>query len=276
MIVFAVIALLVSAALLFASTRKTKRADRLLSSETTTVGELVNLAREIASELGGGVFEKQVSLSGRLLTEDPLKSPLTGKDCAWYHLRVTHEYEEPESTQAPPARGRMVKGGASKRRNTTVQRRGPTRSETVTDNKLSAPLALHAEDASLRLDLDNAEIELAPTYEIFLPGYPAHGVLVHGAFTMQVGTNYGHRQTRGFRLTERILPLNEEVHIHAMVSDTEGALKLHRGEDTPLVVTSESRDSLIRRHQRSARNLKIAGLVSAGISAVLFVLHFVS
>lgn len=278
MLAFAVIALVLSAALFYASTRKSKRADRLLTSETTTVPELVTLAREIAVELGGGAFEKQVSISGTLAADAPLQSPLTGKPCAWYHLRVVHEYEEPESVQPPPTRNRasLTKGAAPKHQRRVGTRRGPTRNETITETRESAAVSLSVQETALALDLDRAEIELAPTYEIFLPGRPAHGVLTHGAFTIQVGAPQHTRHTRGFRLTERILPLHEEVHAHGLVSDAQGELRMHYSENTPLVLTSENRDTLIRRHQKAARNLKLGAAIAVAASVALALGHFLS
>ncbi len=62
--------------------------------ETSTCGDLRQLADSVASEIGGGNFSQVCELAGaaRPRTGQPLTAPFSERPAVWFHTKVSEEY----------------------------------------------------------------------------------------------------------------------------------------------------------------------------------------
>src|SRR3712207_1040495 len=93
MIVAGLICLAVAAAAAGFAYFKHREHRELTAVETSTCGELRELADAVATEVGGGNFTQRCEVVGEAKPQRlALKAPYSGKDAVWYRTKVSEEY----------------------------------------------------------------------------------------------------------------------------------------------------------------------------------------
>ncbi len=248
--IFGVIFALIGVGLLFASRAQARRHQTLATTEASSVADLRELSASVASELGPGYFNEVTEISGAARADEALVAPLSQQKCVHYHVRVVHEYEEKDAT------GDEVKMKSG--------------SDTVTDERRGDVCDVDDGSASVRVALSDATLTLEKSHSSFVPGHPAEGVLRAGMFEAPIGRQAAGRKTRGFRLSEEIIPWGASLYVRGVATDSSGRLTMTKPDDGVFTVSVKSRAATVDAAAKSARGLKVAGLVMLAIGCALF------
>jgi len=182
MLVAGVVLLVLTAIFAIVHVVQRRKIGHLLTAKQATIGELVNTARAVAGELGGGGFEEMASLRGTIKCDTPLVAPLSGRPCLHYSMSVKRRYEEDYERQ--DGNGNTVHD---------------TRRGTDTMSTQSEGVGFELVDASGTLPIEadgldwNAKVETVDRFE------PQQGGLNigFGRFSMTVSAPGGRRRTLG-------------------------------------------------------------------------------
>jgi len=254
--------------LVYFAKRSTTRAQLMATTETKRLADVLNLIKEIRTDLPGeseSGYVEFCELKGKLVTDAPVQGELSGHEVAIYETRVTRVFET-----------RRERRDANGNVNVTWHKS----SETLSSNRREAEVFLDDGSARVRLIPSGAELALDKVVDRFEPPnaveHNHHGgfALRAGSFSLSLtGTRHGDsRRTLGYRFQESVLPLDSEVYVLAEIADTsDGALIRKPTEsEAPFVVSLKTEAELIRGKMASAKWLKIAAALS-GIAGVALV-----
>ena len=246
--------------LFIALTFTRKRLATFLIARPKKVGELLDTARSIGQEIGGGGFSELVEVTGTIGCAQPLTSPLGGKPCVRYSMRVVREYEE--DVEERDSQGKV----------TRRTRRG---SETLQSDDQRCDFAVRDATGELPVVAAGADFDgMVQSVSRFESG--AGGTtLSFGGFRLSLDSALGaRRRTLGYRFTEEIYPLDRQVTVIALASDADGRLALRKGEMS-FVVSTRSRQELVGSAQTQAKVLGVCGTLSLVAAVVLAILGLV-
>jgi hypothetical protein len=255
MLIVGVILVVAGVALLFGSRSKARGAEELRGVQRRQAGELSELVGEIAEELGQGAFRERVEIVGAVECEAPLTSPLGERPCLHYDAVVRREYEETYWTRDSQG---------------NKQRQTRRSSEVVSQQRESAPFRVRDATGALLVQPDGARFDgLVGSVSRFEPGEPGKGgfggVLVSALTSLAEG-----RRTLGYKLEEQVFPLDRSVTVIGQVSDAMGEVAVSRGGG-PLIVSTRTREELLKGARATARLLLVLGLVALGGGLALVV-----
>lgn len=241
--------LLLAALVSWVSARsQANRAAILRTSRADRVADIVDLQARIATDIGGGAFREAVEVRGTPVPlGEPLRAEFSGTPCLAYIATVTREWEETVT---------VSDGQGGKR---TETRRG---SDQVASNVRSLPFAIDDGSGRIEVQPEGAEVEYLQTVDRFEPG-EAGGKSWTGAVVLGAG-----RRTLGYRYQERLLPLDRPLVVFGQATDSENRLRITRPEKKGLfLISTRSKEEIVRSAQGSARGLSIAALVMAILGA---------
>jgi hypothetical protein len=67
---------------------------QMQSTETLTAKALADSASDVAKEIGPGSFNQVTEVKGKSVCDNPITSELAQRECVYYSMRITREYEE--------------------------------------------------------------------------------------------------------------------------------------------------------------------------------------
>lgn len=255
-LIFGSILLIAGIVLFFVRKDYRTQAYSLRVARPVTVGELEKLSKEIAQEIGGGSWRDYVKLTGTVVCDRPLTSPLTQSPCVHYSMSVRREYEE------------TVTRKDSNGNETQETQRG---SETVSSNQQSAPFDLQDATGAIAIDPAGADIETVKVLDEFRPEQPGN-FISFGGFSMALSGLGAGRRTLGYRYGESILPLQRRITVVAALSDSANRLTLQSpaASDKKFMISLRSDEELTKAVDRNARLTTIA-MMACLVLGVIFV-----
>lgn len=226
---FGVVALVAGGVLLYC---RGKQLDKMKSmSQVETSG---------CAEVPGLSAGTPVEVKGTLRCEQPLRSEMAQKECAYYISRVVREYEEPDRDDD--------RAGSDRR------------SETLASNEQFAPFVVEDETGTVGVRPEEAEIDALQVMNRFERDTGGAGITL-GGLTVNLGNR---ERTIGYRYEESILPVEEPVYVLGVVrEDGEiGAPRPAEEEEQRFIISYRSEEQLEKKYRRDAR---ILTLIAAGL-----------
>ena len=263
---FVGIGLLVLAVILFAvSVAQKNKLYQMRSTETFTAKALTESAASVAGEIGAGSFNQITEIKGKSVCDNPITSELAQKECVYYSMRITREYEEDYWDTD------------SEGRRTRKTRRG---SDTVASNVRSTPF--YVEDSTGKIKV-NPEGCLAVTETVmskFEPGQRNTGRMKIGRFSIDFGglsPLSGGRRTIGYRYEEEIIPIGRDLYVLGEATDKSSELQIAKPDDKKkkFIVSVKSEETLVKSAKSTSAGLMMGATVSAVAGTVVIVLNVV-
>ncbi|MGB3614576.1 MAG: GIDE domain-containing protein, partial [Elainellaceae cyanobacterium] len=231
----------------------------LKGTEVSNLGNLQDLVRHVASEMGGGAYRERVALSGTIRCETPLEAPLSKQKCVYYKTQITEKYKALRTVKDS-------KGNRSKE--------WKTGRETLSRDETQTPFALDDPSGQVVIQPHDFSIEGIEVVEKFEPALPAasqdSGVHTIGdriglRFTPRRDSGY---RTLGYHYREEILPLGTAIYVLGELTD-EGRQLMVRSPSAPPsgIITHRSQEAIVGHKEKRLRKAK---LVSTGFFVASF------
>ena len=266
MIVAGVILLILCGALLIYRRFQEQRLLEISTAEASTAQALADASKYVAERLGeAGSFSRIAKVKGIAKCDSPLTSEVARQPCVYYEMSVTREYEE--------YRGRRSR----KRQRAGKSRRG---SETVASNSQRVPFWIEDATGRILVNPDHSQIDSVKVVDRFDQAEGARGAILRfGSFSVNLGNilpatpEMGSRTTLGYRLQEKLLPLEQRVYVLGEARDASGQLTIEKPREggKPFIVSLKSEEELIGSARSTIQWLLASGVASgiAGIGLVL-------
>lgn len=257
-IIIGVLLLGIGALLLFL---KGKSEDKLLevkATKTSPACDLNDLCQAVADEIGPGGFAQLAEVKGRVECDRPLQGELSEEPCVWYSMNVEELYEE--TYTETDANGNPV----------TRTRTGST---TVANNTRSVPFVVRDETGVVAIYPEGAKIEGHQVLNRHEPAQSGAGTISLGNFSMSLSPNNGRRIT-GYRYSEQIIPVGEQLYVIGEASDREDgklALRSPGEKGKPFIVSVRSEEEVTKGLETAA---KVKQWIGFGLLAIGMALIF--
>ena len=224
-----------------------RRHQALAAVETSTCGQMRQLADAAGVSAGPGVFRQRCELAGvaRAAHVGTVNAPQSGRECVWYRTKVTHEYWDWEWE-------RDSDGDRHRERK--------RKSRVLSDDKSDVPFSVddgtgqavvYPDDADIDSPIEVMdEFDRAPEPEGFLD---------------IIKDSLDDEDTIGYRREEWIIPLEQRLFVQGEVTDEGGKLLLRKPDEGPFQVSTRSEEELVK----EARFGRRWGSVGAGTLAVI-------
>src|ERR671929_2308564 len=211
LLLFAVIFLVAGGVLLYFRNRTKQKSALMSQTETSS-----------ASEVSGLAPGTLVEVKGTLRCEEPLTSEMAEKTCAYYSSTVTREYLERDYDDDNDV-------GSDRR------------SEIIAQNVQFAPFMVEDDTGFVGVHAEGAEIDARQVVNRFDRNVGNEGTFSLGGMTVNLG---GGERTIGYRYTESILPVDEQVYVLGTVQEGGVIGAPHSGEkDHRFVVSHRSEEA---------------------------------
>ncbi|MDW5595742.1 GIDE domain-containing protein [Conexibacter stalactiti] len=233
------------------------KASALTLTDTSTCGEIAELAKSVGSEVGAGSFSQRCEVIGLAeLDGGGVHAPETRADVVWHRTRVTHRWYEMERTTDS-------RGKTSTRR--------VEKSDVVSD--YSSEIAFAVADGSGRVLVKalGAEIDEPEKSVDRMDGV---GSDVATSFTSLL-LGGGQSGTIGFEVEEWVLRPGTRIYVHGEVGDDGGRLVFGAG-DGRLLVSTRSEREIVAGHRSGAKWLKVGAIAAVTLGAASIVAAIVS
>src|SRR5918995_5281524 len=241
LLLFAVIFLVAGGVMLYFRNR-TKQKSALMSQTETSNASDVN-------RLSPGTL---VEVKGRLRCEEPLTSEFAEKTCAYYSSTVTREYLRPDYDDDDNDVG------------------SDRRSEVVAQNVQFAPFVVEDDSGVVGVDAEGAEVDARQVVNRFDRNTGNEGSFSLGGMTVNLG---GGERTIGYRYTESILPVDEQVYVLGTVREGGGIGTPPPGaEGHRFVVSHRSEEAHAQSLGKTALWLGVGGAAALVLGVVLLVI----
>jgi hypothetical protein len=266
--ILTIILILVGGGLVYASRNVKKKLETMAGVETSQIADLQKRYTEVTKEIGSGSFEQVAEIKGVISCDQPLASEITRKPCAYYTMRVIREWEETYSEY-----------NSQTQRHERKTRRG---SEIMSQNTQMIPFWVRDQTAQILVNPAGAEIEAVQVIDQFQPEGPQMqgGTVTLGSLSFHFGMPkmMGDRQTLGYRFQESILPLEQNVYILGVASDSSGALSLQNPRDKGqrFLISLKSEEELLASGQSTMKWLQIGAIVCVALGLILLIATLVA
>lgn len=217
----------------------------LTAVETSTCGELRELADAVATEVGGGNFSQRCEVVGLAKPERlALKAPYSGKDSVWYRTKVSEEYWDWET-----------RGTGENRRRERVRKWRTLQEEESHEDFL-------VDDGTGVAVITTKDVDVDEPHESF----EEYVRDAQGSFWEGVASSFlGGDDRIGLKREEWIVPPDTKLFIQGEVTDAEKTLRLRKPEKGKFRVSLRSEEEL----SKSAVTGKKWGSGGAGVLAVV-------
>lgn len=227
LIIIGVILIIVSIITFFTKNSKAKQLLTFSASESAKVGELDAMTKEVAKDDalgGGGFFNKDVKISGKIGAENPLTSELGKKECVWYSSKVTREYET-EETETDSEGNKHIKR--------------ETHSEVVSDRQESTEFYIDDGTGRIFVSMDKLDFDYEESFDEFKPYEEVRkndfqmnfgGIVINIGGT-EADRNDNNVRTIGYRYKENIIPIGKQALVTGDARDADGKLKLYKPKE---------------------------------------------
>ncbi|MFM7599742.1 MAG: E3 ubiquitin ligase family protein [Pseudanabaena sp.] len=263
MAIFGGILIVIGIILFFVQKNYSTKLQSIKLATASTVGELQQIASEIAGEIGGGNLREYVKVRGIVRSDRPLISELKQEPCVHYTMRVVREYEEQQTTTDSEGKTR------------TETRRN---SETVSSNSQSIPFTLQDHSGELVVSPDGGNIETVQILNEFRQENFNSSSISFGGFSLAIGAGMGGgRRTLGYRYTESILPCDREVLVIGTAADDGGQVTLRKPiqSDKKFIISLKSEEELAKSTASAVKGFLYGEIACLAIGTILVILGIV-
>ena len=236
-----------------------RKHQELAAVETSSCGQMRELADAVSVSAGAGGFRQRCELTGVLKPAyaGTVKAPQTGRDAVWYRTKVTHEYYDLEWETDNDGDRRQVR----KRKSRVLRDETSDIPFSVDDGTGQA--VVHPEDADIHAPaqvLDQMERQWDR------PG-----------FMEQIGLSLqGVDDTIGYRQEEWVLAVDTRVFVQGEVTDEDGHLRLRKPAKGTFRVSTQSEEELAKEADFGRRWAAVAAAVLAVVGLGLVVAGLVA
>ncbi len=267
---------MIAVVLFVMSGKASTKGHHIQATDTSKVGDLVSLVREIAAEMPGtGTgFTEYCELKGTIACDEPIRGELSDELVAICDTRVERVIERQHEKRDEQG---------------NVRTEWKKETETVSSNRRVAPLFVDDGTGRIRVKETKKDIELVKVVDRFEPASAIEQsgggqvTLTLGKFQLSVGgraASSGSR-TLGYHFTESVLPIGRRVYALGEVadSDDEGlVLRRPTGEQKkrPFMLSLKTEEELVTASAKSAKTLKIVAACLAAVGVALAIWHVVS
>lgn len=234
-----------------------RKEGRLVAARPSTAGELAQIAKTVAGEIGGGGFKQFAELAGQVQCPQPLRSPLGSATCLYYRMSISRRYEEEYwDTDSKGNRTRRTRSG----------------SEVMSSETRGCDFDLVDASGAVRIRLDGADFDgLRKTVDRFEPGGDGGGMRIgFGGFSMTVGAIGSGRRTLGYEYDEVVLPAEGRLTVIGEVDDSGSGLSVGKGGPM-FIVSTRTKQEMIGSARTTAKYTAIGSGVLALVGIGLLV-----
>ncbi len=266
MLWFGLILAAIGGALLYFSGQAANRVLHMKMTDTSKVGDLFALAKEVSGDLGGGPSELRefVEIKGKVGCDRPVTGELSGESAAITRTSVDREYEQLEVEE--DSEGNRTERWVSKR-------------DQVNSSKLEAPFYIDDGTGRIQVRPSGAALTLRTVVDKFEPADAVSNgrSASFGALSFHIGPGRAISRTyrvKGYRYREEVLGLGDQVYALGEFSDTSDGKALHKptDKDKPFVLSTKSEEEIVGAGESQAKWMKLGGLGLAAIGALLVVI----
>jgi E3 Ubiquitin ligase len=147
----------------------------------------------------------------------------------------------------------------------------------MSQNTQMIPFWVRDQTGQISVNPAGAEIEAVQIIDEFQPEGPQTqgGTVTLGSFSFHFGMPHmsGDRQTLGYRFQESILPLERNVYVLGVASDSSGALTVQypRAKGQRFMISLKSEEELAASGHSSMRWLQIGAIVCGVLGLILLI-----
>lgn len=213
----------------------------LKSIATSKIGEVLELQRAVAGEIGPGGFNRMIEVTGRVEAPAPITSGISETPCVWFSSKVEERYEE--TYQETDANGNL-------------QTRVRTATTTVSSDTQSITFGLRDDTGMLLVNPIRADIDGRKSVDRHDPYDPRSGVRLTG------GRLTADRKVLGYHYTEHLIPLGAPVYVIGEARDSSGQVTIQQPTDTdkPFIVSMRSEEEVVKGMEGTAAMQKWFGI----------------
>ncbi|HLF34568.1 MAG TPA: GIDE domain-containing protein [Cyclobacteriaceae bacterium] len=222
--------LIIAGIVLFMNYKKVKKQfDNIRSVEKTTVAAIHENHDHFLIEFGTGTYQHYVELYGTVKCDAPLLSAITARPCVFSEHKVQRTYEV--MVQEKDAQGNMV----------TRMRQ---QTETLSSNRQSVSFRIAEDDSYVDIMPDGADI-------FPIQSHASQTGSLDPAIAGKLGISLGYRigNTRGYSITEKIIPLEQNLYVLGEANDRAGKLTISkpREKDKSFILSTTQEDVLLEK-----------------------------
>jgi len=250
----------IGVALFFMGKSSASKANEMTGTETSTAQSLVQVAGDVAKEIGPGSFTQTAEVKGTIDCPNPLQAEMSGTPCVYYSCTVTREFEE--SYYETDSNGhRELK-----------TRRG---SDVMQSTVRSTPFRLVDATGAIEIDPEGATVTGERTFSQYQQG-ESSGNVSFGRFAVNLGSFLGlggGRRTLGYKFEESSIPLGATLYVLGEANDASGRLKVGKPskKGARFIVSTKSEESMVAAAKKSSKIKTIAAYIVAAVGAALIV-----
>jgi hypothetical protein len=239
LLLFAIIFLVAGGVLLYFRNRTKQKSALMSQTETSN-----------ASDVSGIAPGTLVEVKGTLRCDEPLTSEMAERQCAYYSSTVTREYLRDDHDDDNDV-------GSDRR------------TEIIAQNVQFAPFMVEDDSGFVGVHAEGAEVDARQVVNRFDRNVGNEGTFTLGGMTVNLG---GGERTIGYRYTETILPIDEQVYVlgTAQEGGTIGAPPSD-AKDHRFVVSHRSEEAHTQSLGKTALWLGVGGAASLVLGVVLLV-----
>ena len=229
-----------------------RKLEELSAVETSTCGDMRQLADAVSVSAGGGAFRQRCELTGAAQPAyvGTVNAPQTGRECLWYRTKVTHEYYDYEYDHE------------------TNRRRREKKSHTMKDEKSDIPFALDDGSGQAVIHPDDASID-APVQVMDQMDEDTGDPMLHKLIE-NTSRGWDIDESIGYKREEWLIPVGQQLFVQGEITDEDGHLRLRKPEKGPFRVSTRSEQELAESHG-SHRKWSSAGAAVLGVVGLVLV-----
>lgn len=238
------ILLVVGVILFFVGRSEQAKGNAIGATETYTAALLHQIHGQIVSAVGADALAQRCEVSGTIEADMALTAPLSKRQCAYYEVTATREYEEQVTTTD------------SEGKTTRSMQRG---NEVIETDKKSVLFWVRDATGRVRIDPEGAEMDLEESAN---------------RFEQSTDPGLSNRRTLGVRRVEKLLPLGVPIFVHGYARDRQGEVVVARNpkNEGHFLVSRKTEQELLSSSSSSVRWFQIGAAVSGGIGLVVLVI----
>jgi hypothetical protein len=222
----------------------------LAAVETSTCGDMRQLADAVIETTGAGVFRERCELVGSAKPAQigTVEAPMTKRECLWYRSTVTEEYWDWEWRER---NGERVRDRVRKTR-------------VLSDQSSDIPFAV--DDGTGQAVIHTAGLTVDQPVEVLDrmdPDTKTDG-LIDFLGDALLGVS---EDTIGYRREEWIIPVDARLFVQGEVTDEQGTLMLRKPEKGTFRVSTRSEEELLK-GARSGRRWGSVAAVVFGVAGI--------
>ena len=238
-----------------------KKLQQIVDTPTSTVKQLEDRLHHSKGREANKTYREHAEIKGKIVCEKPLVGELSKQECVYFDTKVTHEYEE--YYEEKDAEG-----------NTTKKSR--RKSDVMTKDTRRTPFYLEDETGKILVDSDGANVDALQVVNK-MEKHPQNNNLAMGNLVLNL-TNVvmGNKMNRtiGYRMQEKILPIDRKIYILGEVRDEDGQLVVKKPTTSgqSFLITTKSEEELVRSKQSTAKWTGIISYVFVATAVAFLVL----